>query len=121
MILKESIEEKKNVKIWQMNIYDEYEIYLIATATVFEYGEMAEIKYINVSREFRGQGIGSKLLAKITLKFQNKDLIVETFKERISWYKRFGFKVIMRQNNVFLLKKETISRSQDLSIKVGIY
>ena len=107
MILREALQKQEGLNVWQLNVYDEEEIYLVATATVYEDQKMAEIKYINVNRDFRGNGVGSKLLEKIVSKFKDKELIVETFRERVNWYQKFGFKVVRENNNIYLLKKES--------------
>lgn len=94
-----------NHTIWQFALFDDYDVNIIATVNVEEAKDFVEIKYINVSRDFRGFGIGSKLLMKITDLFKHKTIRVETFTEREKWYSRFGFRKISQNNNIIKLIK----------------
>lgn len=107
MILKQKLLKRNNgFKEWVFNLFDKEGISIIANAIIHEYDSFVEIKYINVSREYRGYGIGTMLLLKILKKFNNKNIYVETFSERIRWYSKFGFRVINGKNGIFRIVRK---------------
>ncbi|MHA1505813.1 MAG: GNAT family N-acetyltransferase [Candidatus Asgardarchaeia archaeon] len=96
-------------KVYDGSIIWEYEfsydcINTLGFAKVIEYKDYVELRYINVDREYRGNGIGSTLLNHIIEEFPDKDIIVETFKERINWYSKFQFHVEKTNGNLIHMR-----------------
>ncbi|MEQ9714410.1 MAG: GNAT family N-acetyltransferase [Candidatus Asgardarchaeia archaeon] len=107
MILRQKLlRENNEYKEWMFNLLDKEEISIIANAIIYEYDNFVEIKYINVSREYRGNGIGTMLLLKILSRFNQKNIYVETFSERIRWYSKFGFRILNSKNGIFRIVRE---------------
>ncbi|MEM3465819.1 MAG: GNAT family N-acetyltransferase [Candidatus Jordarchaeales archaeon] len=101
-----SVECNVEDSVFEYRVYDDYGISIIAYARVLRTEEWAEIKVINVNREYRGRGIGSILLTRIVKDHSNCTIIVETFKYLIDWYKRFNFKLVC-ENPVIMMKHES--------------
>lgn len=81
---------------------------VIANARILEKGDYILISNINVNREYRGIGIGTKLLKQIISDFKDRDIILWCFRERIEWYKKFSFEVENEDNNIIKLCKKSI-------------
>ncbi len=87
----------------------EYEYYvwdddfsrILAYALVEKHNGCVKIQIINVASDFRNNGIGSKLLARILKDFADFDIIAYTFEDRIAWYQRHGFEVIDSAGQLF--------------------
>lgn len=95
-----SIEEH----VFEYRIYDDYGVGVVAYARVLRGEGWAEIKVINVNRDYRGKGIGSLLLARIVNDHSASTIVVETFKYLIDWYKRFNFEVVS-ENPVVMVRR----------------
>lgn len=67
-------------------------------------GESAHIVEINVSREWRGRGIGSELLRIIKEDFRGKRVTAEVFRERVGWYERNGFERAGERGHLVLME-----------------
>ena len=52
-----------------------------------------EIKHIAVSRNARGNGIGSKMIQFICKKYKLEFISAETDKDAVEFYQRYGFKI----------------------------
>ena len=103
----EMIDVRKKVyedsTVWEYELsYDG--INTLGFAKVIEYEDYVELKYINVNREYRGNGIGSTLLNHIIGEFSDKDIIVETFRERVDWYSKFHFHVEKINGNLIHMR-----------------
>ena len=105
--LSEMIDVRK--KVYEDSTVWEYEfsydgINTLGFAKVIEYEDYVELRYINVDREYRGNGIGSALLNHIIEEFSDKDIIVETFNERVDWYSKFQFHVEKTNGNLIYMR-----------------
>jgi ribosomal protein S18 acetylase RimI-like enzyme len=88
---------------------DEYEYYvwdddlsrILAYALVEKHNGSIRIQIINVASDFRNNGIGSKLLARILEDFASFEIIAYTFEDRIAWYQRHGFEVAGKTGQLF--------------------
>ncbi len=80
--------------VFEYRVYDDYGIGVIAYAKVTRGPGGAEIKVINVSREYRGRGVGSEVLARIVRDHGDCLIMVETFGYLVGWYERFNFKCV---------------------------
>ena len=90
-------------------IHDDLEITVIARAVCTDDGEKVSVDLINVSRDFRGRGLGSQLLVKILDQFKRKNLITSTWKYLVPWYESYGFRVIGNNKGIFQLEREADS------------
>ncbi len=87
------IEQAGEYQKYEYLVYDIYGIGVIGYGVVYQKGNSAEIKIINVDRLHRGEGIGSLLLQKIISDHLERDIYVKTFESLIPWYEKFGFKL----------------------------
>lgn len=64
------------------------------------------IENLYVNKGFRKQGIETKLLNQALSNCKNNDIYLET-KENwlIKWYKKFGFELIDKDDDIFVMKK----------------
>ncbi|MBS7287451.1 MAG: GNAT family N-acetyltransferase [Candidatus Freyarchaeota archaeon] len=88
--------------VFEYRIYDDYGVGVVAYARVLRGEGWAEIKVINVNRDYRGRGIGSLLLARIVDDHSGFTIVVETFKHLVNWYRRFNFEVICENPMVMM-------------------
>ena len=86
-------------------LYDDAFVTVEAVAKIKIHAEYVELLYINVNREYRGNGKGTYLLNRIINDFNNRKVIVETFEERVNWYKKFGFNIISSHANLYKLER----------------
>ena len=66
-----------------------------------------ELGNICLKEEFRGKGLGSKILCDLIQKHKNKDIILRVFKSNPAkkLYERLGFKTIEDQKHHFKMKR----------------
>ncbi len=84
--------------VWNINYAG-----VIANARVLEERDYVVISNINVNREYRGNGIGSKLLEQIISDFEGKDIMLWCFKDRVKWYEKHSFVIECRDNDIVKL------------------
>jgi len=84
--------------VWNINYAG-----VIASARVLEERDYVVISNINVNREYRGNGIGSKLLEQIISDFEGKDIMLWCFKDRVKWYEKHSFVIECRDNDIVKL------------------
>jgi len=89
-------------------LYDDSFVTVEAVAKIKMHSEYVELLYINVNRNYRGNGKGSYLLNRILSDFDDRKVIVETFKERVAWYEKFGFIVTYNHANIYMLERKAI-------------
>lgn len=97
----ERIEGDGNIEylVWDSNYTR-----VIATARIGDCRDGYKLEVINVVRDFRGNGIGTKLLKRIASDFSGSELSAWVFKHRMEWYERNGFKVVRGNGNFVRLK-----------------
>ncbi len=87
----------------EYKVYDEYEISVVGYAAVIVEENVVHIGVINVSRDYRGHGIGTAILLSILEDFSDKKIEVETFNYLVPWYEKHGFKLLSESGNIFHL------------------
>lgn len=60
---------------------------------------------INVTRTWRGEGVGSKLLSRILRDFEGEELVAYAFKSRVDWYRRHGFELMGKRGLLVKVRK----------------
>ena len=96
-------------------LYDDSFITVEAVAKIKLYSEYVELLYINVNRNYRGNGKGSYLLSRILSDYDDKKVVVETFEERVPWYEKFGFIVTSNHANIYTL--ERVAHHEEINVK----
>lgn len=87
------VEQAGKYQKYEYLVYDIYGIGVIGYGVVYQKGNNAEIKIINVDRFHRGEGIGSSLLQRIISDHSERTIYVRTFESLVPWYEKFGFKL----------------------------
>lgn len=87
-------------------MWDENFSKILAYAMVEKGDGLAKIQIINVASEFRNNGMGSKLLAKILEDFEGVDITALTFEDRIAWYERHGFSVEGKEGDLIKVLRQ---------------
>ena len=72
-------------------VWNDYESQVIGSATLVNSERPVYLKEINVHRNRRGKGIGSRLLKRIVSDFEDCEIVAEVFDSRLEWYRRHGF------------------------------
>jgi len=85
------IESEKQGTRKEYEIWNDYETHVIGAAIVDESGGSPSIETINIQRNRRDRGIGSKLLKEIVSDYQDAELEAWVFRARLEWYRRHGF------------------------------
>lgn len=82
-------------------VWDEDYSRILAYALVEKLNGSIKIQVINVASDFRNNGIGSRLLARILEDFADFEIFAYTFEDRIAWYQRHGFEVVDKNGQLF--------------------
>ncbi len=85
-INRENLEDKCKYKVW-----NDYESRIIGGATLEDSSRPILLENINVQRNRRDRGIGSKLLNQILADYDNSEIVAWIFDARVNWYQRHGF------------------------------
>ena len=73
-----------------------------------------EIIDISVDKDYRKQGIASKLIDYIIEKLNIKTLFAETDDDAVGFYKKYGFKAEIIKNKEYTRYKCTLNRARDI-------
>ncbi|MBS3814937.1 MAG: GNAT family N-acetyltransferase [Hadesarchaea archaeon] len=101
------IEKKNTDQGCKYMVWDNPGTRVIGRAILKEKPECTLIKDINIQRNLRGNGLGSKLLKKIFEDFENTKIVANVFEERVNWYQRHGFKTEDSKDQLVKVKKFT--------------
>jgi ribosomal protein S18 acetylase RimI-like enzyme len=99
-----NIENSENSEIWY-SIHETGIIPPIAVAKLSENPDYVKIEVINVQRDYRSKGFGTALLNRIVKINSEKKIMVKTFVYLLDWYKKFGFKIISQNGNLYILER----------------
>lgn len=75
----------------EYQVWNDYKTQIIGAATIEESNQQVKLETINIQRNRRDKGIGSKLLQEIKSDYQDTEIIAWIFNARLNWYKRHGF------------------------------
>jgi len=67
---------------------------VIGSAVIERSEDSVLLRDINLGREFRGEGVGTRLLEYILEDLGEFEIRVRTFRGRVGWYERHGFQRI---------------------------
>lgn len=79
--------------------------------------ESYEIIDIAVDKDYRGQGIASKLIDYVIEKLDIKTLFAETDDEAVGFYKKYGFKTEVIKNKEYTRYKCTLTTFEIMNLK----
>lgn len=87
-------------------VWDDNFSRILAYAMIERNNGTAKIQIINVASEFRNNGVGSKLLARILEDFDEVDIFALTFEDRIAWYERHGFRIAGKEGELIKVLRQ---------------
>ncbi len=96
--------EKRGCKC-EYEVWNEYKTQIIGAATIDESEKPVTLETINIQRNRRDKGIGSKLLQEIIQDYQNKEIKAWIFSARLEWYKRHGFQLDKEKEDLIKVRK----------------
>lgn len=101
-ISRENFKDKCKYKVW-----NDYESRIIGGATLQDSSQPILLENINVQRNRRDRGIGSKLLNKILSDYDNSEIVAWVFEARVDWYQRHGFEKEDKSEDLVKVRKAT--------------
>ena len=100
-------------------LYDDSFVNVEAVAKIKLYSKYVKLLYINVNRNYRGNGKGSYLLNRIISDFADITVVVETFKERVAWYQKFGFTLFSNNAGIYTLMRNPYPKKIGVSLIIN--
>ncbi len=99
------IERKTQGCKCEYEVWNDYKTQVIGAATIDESENPVKIETINIQRNRRDKGIGTKLLKEIISDYQKTEIIAWIFSARLEWYKRHGFKLDKKTEDLIKVRK----------------
>ncbi|KXB05153.1 hypothetical protein AKJ51_02060 [candidate division MSBL1 archaeon SCGC-AAA382A20] len=99
------IDQKNQEEKCVYEVWNDYRTHIIGTATINKTLQHKKLKNINIHRQRRSKGIGSKLLQRIISDHADSTIVAWVFNERVDWYKRHGFTTDEESENLVKVVK----------------
>ncbi len=100
------IEKKETNTKHEYIVWNETKTQIIAGATLENSKNPVMLKRIDVQRNRRNDGIGTKLLEKIVTDYKDSKIVAEVFTSRTDWYQRNGFEIEEKNDRLVKVKRE---------------
>ncbi|MHA1836167.1 MAG: GNAT family N-acetyltransferase [Candidatus Odinarchaeia archaeon] len=102
------LKDASNKNEIEFSIYEDNMISPLAVAKLSENDNHIKINLINVDRNYRSRGYGSRILTEIVKTYQYKKIVVTTFSYLKNWYEKFGFKKTGENGNIYFMEREPL-------------
>ncbi len=99
------IERKRKENRSEYLVWNDSRSQIIAGATLKEADDPVRLERIDVKRNLRDNGIGTKLLKRILSDFDDSEIVAEVFSARVDWYRRHGFEPEEEQDQLTKLRR----------------
>ena len=100
------IESKDKKNKSEYIVWNDSKSQIIAGATLKDDRNPVRLERIDVKRNLRDHGIGTKLLRRILEDFENSEIVAQVFSARVDWYRRHGFELEERNNQLVKVRRE---------------